>query len=90
MIPVAPFCAFTLAPESGIAYLEHLLDYEPLDEKRIGRQCLAAALYSFVHLLLRDHESLSAVVLPLPIDGNPPDGFTQVAADDRFHIKRTE
>ncbi len=41
-------------------------------------------------MLLRDHESLSAVVLPLPTDGDPPAGFAQVAVDDRYHIKRTE
>jgi hypothetical protein len=90
MSPVAPFCAFTLAPDLGIAYLEHLIDYEPLAETRFGKRWLASALYGFVHILLRDHESLSAVVLPLPIDGHPPDGFTQVAVDDRFQIKRTE
>lgn len=88
MSPVAPFCAFTLAPELGIAYLEHLIDYEPLAETSFGNRWLANALYGFVYILLRDHESLSAVVLPLPIDGDPPCGFTQVAVDDRYHIKR--
>ncbi|MEZ6052862.1 MAG: hypothetical protein R3C02_16000 [Planctomycetaceae bacterium] len=90
MSPVAPFCAFTLAPELGIAYLEHLIDYEPLAETRFGKRWLANALYGFVHMLLRDHQTLSAVVLPLPIDGEPPAGFAQVAVDDRYHIKRTE
>jgi hypothetical protein len=90
MRPVAPFCAFTLAPELGIAYLEHLIDYESLTEKRSSKRWLASALYAFVHVLLRDHESLSYVVLPLPIEGEPPAGFTQVASGDRYHIKRTE
>ena len=90
MIPAAPFCAFTLATELGIAYLEHLIDYEPLAETRFGKRWLANALYGFVHMLLRDHESMEAVVLPLPIDGDPPGGFTQIAVDDRYHIKRTE
>ncbi|EMI22519.1 hypothetical protein RMSM_00544 [Rhodopirellula maiorica SM1] len=90
MSPVAPFCAFTMAPELGIAYLEHLIDYEPLAETRFGERWLASALYGFVHMLLRDHETLSAVVLPLPIDGDPPAGYTQVSVDDRYHIKRTE
>ena len=90
MSPVAPFCAFTRAPELGIAYLEHLIDYEPLAQTRFGQRWLANALFGFVYMLLHDNDSLSAVVLPLPIDGDPAAGFTQVAVDDRYHIKRTE
>lgn len=90
MRPVAPFCAFTLAPEFGIAYLEHLIDYEPLTEKQSSKRWLANALYAFVYELLRDHASLSFVVLPLPIEGEPPAGFTQVISGDCYRIKRTE
>lgn len=89
MNPVAPFCAFTTAPELGIAYLEHLIDYEPLAKSRFSKRWLSAGLHGFVHLLLRDHKTLSAVVLPLPIDGDPPAGFAQIAVDDRYHIVRT-
>jgi len=90
MRPVAPFCAFRLAPELGIAYLQHLIDYEPLTEKQSSKRWFGNALYAFVHVLLRDHESLSVVVMPLPIAGEPPAGFLQVASGDRYHIKRTE
>lgn len=90
MRPVAPFCAFTTAPELHIAYLEHLIDCEPLTESRFGTRWLAAGLYAFVHMLLRDQNSLSAIVLPSPIDGDPPAGFAQIAVDERYPIRRTE
>lgn len=79
-----------MAPEVGIAYLEHLIDYEPLADTRFGQRWLTNALYSFVCLLLRDNDSLSTVVMPLPIVGDPVSGFEQVAVDDRYHIRRTE
>jgi len=90
MRPVAPFCAFTLSRELGMAYLEHLIDYEPLTEQPSSKRWLAHALYAFVQELLHDHESLSFVVLPLPIEGGTPAGFTQVVSGDRYHLIRTE
>ncbi len=88
-IPVAPFCGFTLASELGVAYLEHLIDYEPLAATKFGKHWLANALFSFVYVLLREHKTLNAVVLPLPIAGDPLKGFRQVPVDDRYHVVRT-
>ena len=87
--PSVPFCAFTVAERyRQIAYLEHLVYSEPLGETRFGKRWLEMGLHNFIHVLLRDEPSILAVVLPLPIPGDPPSGFEMVQVGERFHIKR--
>ena len=88
MKPSAPYCAFTIAPELGIAYLEHLIDYDQLTPSSFGERWLAASLYQFINALVSDYPAVENVVSALPIDGIPPAGFVQTPVDDRFHVTK--
>lgn len=63
--PIAPFAGFSLAPALGIAYLEYLIDYDPLPERRAFSRWLTNGLEAFGMFLRREHENIQTVVLPV-------------------------
>jgi len=73
--PIAPYAGFTLARELGIAYLEHLIDYDPPSENQQPRRWLTNGLHAFVFLLFREHTQIDTVVLPLLGEPGVFDGY---------------
>lgn len=62
--PIAPFAGFSLAPALGIAYLEYLIDYDPVPESGGFSRWLTSGLDAFVMFLRREHADIRTVVLP--------------------------
>ena len=89
MTPNGPFGGFTLAPDLGVAYLEHLVAHDPLPDDRRISVWITAPVHHFVNFLLREHAEINTVVLPMPLGDPPFDGFTQTAVDDRIHLTRS-
>lgn len=89
MCPVSPYSGFSVAAELGIAYLEHLIDYDPLPETRNARRWTSASLHAFVSFLFLDHPEVNTVVPPLPIDPETHGEMREVPVDDRYHVIRT-
>ena len=89
MRAIGPFGGFTLAPDLGVAYLEHLVAHDPLPNDRELSVWITAPVNRFVTFLLRDNPEIDTVVLPMPLGDLPFDGFTQATVDDRFHLTRS-
>jgi hypothetical protein len=86
---VAPFCTFSLAPELGIARIEHLVDSGPLPVKRSEQKWLVNALASFLFVLFREHHNIQQVALPFEMNDEEFDGFRIENQQGHLYAMRT-
>ncbi|CCN72904.1 hypothetical protein [Vibrio nigripulchritudo] len=61
----APFLAATFAEEIGIAYIEHLIDFDPIEESTALGCWSNNKIESLCYLIFRKHENINSIVIPL-------------------------
>ena len=86
LVPVAPFAAFTAAPELGIAYLETLIDQDAPGNGSGLPPWLTNGVGIFVFRLFREHPQITEIVLPFPIGS--AGGITEREVAGHFHLSR--
>ena len=90
MAPVAPYSAFTLAPDIGVAYLEYFIDYNPLPTKVFDSHTISSPLHDFATALFREHQEIHTIVLPMPTSPVLDDHFEQHAVGEHYYLVRIE
>jgi len=89
MKPVAPFCAFSVASELGIARIEHLVDYGALPRRREKDKWLTNAIASFLVVLFLEHPNIRQVALPVSVAEESFGDFSIKYIDGVAHAIRT-
>ncbi|WP_027708438.1 hypothetical protein [Zooshikella ganghwensis] len=89
MLPVAPFTAFSSAPELGIARLEYLIDYGELPTKKGGKKWMTNALASILVVLFKENQNIRQVALPLELKEEDFGEFKIQRTNGVFHAVRT-
>lgn len=88
MSPAAPFGAFKIASDLGIAYLELLLDANPWEGNAKADAAISVAIHSFVHCLFEDHLQVDRVILPFALTTPFELRFVQTEESGSYHLTR--
>ena len=88
MRPCAPFLAVTFAEEIGIAYIEHLIDFDSIEDATMLGRWSNRMITSLCHLIFKEHEGVNSIVIPLILRENTMNAYRVEVKDGRSIVCR--
>ena len=85
----APFLAATIAEDIGIAYLEHLIDFDPIEGAATLGRWSSNMIESLCYLIFKDNESINSIVIPLLLRENSINEYRVKIENGRSVVCRT-